>query len=104
MICFVLAIDSQRFRKLFFFFQYMKQQKQQKDYIKTRKEDRTKEQIFASHGFTQLMYLREMELRLSLEKPTMQSHRSKGTQYYPDPEHFSHIEGRTVVTPEAHSF
>lgn len=45
----------------------MKQQKQQKDYIKTRKEDRTKEQIFASHGFTQLMYLREMELRLSLE-------------------------------------
>lgn len=67
MICFVLAIDSQRFRKLFFFFQYMKQQKQQKDYIKTRKEDRTKEQIFASHGFTQLMYLREMELRLSLE-------------------------------------
>lgn len=67
MICFVLAIDSQRFRKLFFFFQYMKQQKQQKDYIKTRKEERTKEQIFASHGFTQLMYLREMELRLSLE-------------------------------------
>lgn len=37
-----------------------KQQKQQKASIKTREEDRTKEQTFAMHTSTQLIYLGEL--------------------------------------------